>query len=168
MTTIIATPDALYSDSLMTDTAIAYKCEKLFRIGKAIIGCSGDTVLINGWLDAYRKHRKYKIPKDHPKEDLQLSVLIVNKKGIWLIEEDLAVDKVNEPYMAIGSGSLAAYGALRQQYRVALGQSRCDPEKLSPHNFMYNFKEAIEIAAEADECTRLPMQVMYLNPKRTT
>lgn len=158
MTTIIATANALYSDSLITDTAVAFQSNKLYRIGTSIIGASGDTGLINGWLEARRKHRKYKIPKDWPEKDKEISVIVVNKKGIWMIEEDMSEDKVNEPFIAIGSGALAACGALRQQSIT---------QNVSPEFTKYDFKTAIEIAARYDEATRLPMQVLYLDPKRT-
>lgn len=159
MTTIIATPDALYSDSLITGNPIAFKSEKLYRIGDSIIGCAGTTYLINDWLECRRKRKKFKMPtKFESPKDKDLVVLIVNKKGIFHMDTDLSVDPVNEPYMAIGSGAQAACGALRQQAKY--GASRENP-------FAYDFKVALEIAAEIDECTRLPMQVMYLDPKRT-
>lgn len=158
MTTIIATPYALYSDSLITDTTVAFQSNKLYRIGTSIIGASGDTGLINGWLEARRKQRRYKIPKAWPEKDKEITVIIVNKKGIWLIEEDMTGDKVDEPFIAIGSGALAACGALRQQ---AITQN------VSPQFIVYDFKTALEIAAKYDEATRLPMQVLYLDKKRT-
>lgn len=155
MTTIIATPYALYSDSLITGNPVAFKSEKLYRIGDSIIGCAGTTYLINDWLDARRKRKKFRMPEHFEKpEDKDLNVLIINKAGIWHMDEDLAVDRVNEPYMVIGSGAQAACGALRQQSR--LGHLL---------DGGYDFKTALEIAAEIDECTRLPMQVLYLNKK---
>jgi len=151
MTTIIATPDALYSDSLITGNPVAFKSEKLYRVGRSIIGAAGSTMLINGWLDAYRRRRKYKIPLGLSEEDLDLNVLIVNKKGIWHMDETLAVDRVKEPFMTIGSGAQAAFAVLRYQQR---------------HSIPYDYKLAIEIASEIDEATRLPLQVIYLDPKR--
>jgi len=158
MTTIIATTDALYSDSLSGGGDLAFKTDKLYRIGKRnskIVGCAGNSEVIHMYLDALRKRHKFAVPKHVAEDDRRLSVLIVSKEGIFHAEENGVLEPVREPFVAIGSGGKIAMGVLTKISRSG---------KILTHE---DFKEAIEIASIFDENTRLPMQTMYLDPKRT-
>lgn len=141
MTTIIATPTAIYSDSNVNAEGSVFRAKKIYRIRNKLVGCAGDNGPITAFLDALRKGRKPKMPDSLPEDGRDLSALVVDKKGIWHFDDAFTADLVLEPFMAVGSGGDAARGAM---------MAGATPE------------QAIEIACQIDNGSRGPIQVLLL------
>lgn len=135
MTTIIATREALYTDSLCNYT-VPFRVRKAVRVGACIYGASGDD------LDSFIKFIEWlrdEAPKPKMPGDEDFDVLEVSKGGIYLWSRQLTRTRVREKCYAIGSGSQYAIGAL---------DAGATPEK------------ALALAAKRDSGTRLPMQIL--------
>ena len=146
MTTIIATPSAMYSDSNVVDGTSVFKAQKIYLIRGKLVGCAGDNPMVFYFLDAFRRGTKrVRMSAEQkvaiPESDRDFSALIVDDQGIWHLGSDFTADLVQEPFMAVGSGGDAARGAL---------MAGATPE------------QAIEIACQIDSDSRGPVQVLQL------
>jgi hypothetical protein len=141
MTTIIATPTAIYSDSNVVDSNAVFKAQKIFRFRNRLVGCAGDADMCLAFQEGMRLGRKPKIPPKTDEEERNFNALVVDKKGIWHFDSTFSGDLVLEPFMAVGTGADAARGAMMH------GAS---PE------------QAVEIACRIDSNSRGPVQVLTL------
>lgn len=99
MTTIIATREALYTDSLCNYT-VPFRVRKSARVGAAIYGASGDD------LDSFIKFIEWlrdEAPKPKMPGDEDFDVLEVSKGGIYLWSRQLTRTRVREKCYAIGA-----------------------------------------------------------------
>ena len=143
MTTIVATKDAIYSDSNVVDGTAVFKAVKIFRIRGKLVGCAGDNLMITAFLDQMRKGvKKLRPPKDAPPDEKDFSGLVVDASGIHHYDSSFTEDVVLEPFMAVGTGGDAARGALH---------AGASPEL------------AVEIACQIDSGSRGPVQTLQLN-----
>lgn len=148
MTTIVATLEAMGSDSLVSnaDTGVMYPARKFVRIKGDLIGAAGDSGDCLRFLD-WAKHdfAEKKKPKfTFTEGDSEAHVLVLNGEGLFMMStSDPYPELVESPFWAIGSGGDAALGAL------ASGKT---------------IEEALEIAARFDMFTKGPFRVERLKP----
>lgn len=137
MTTIIATPDALYTDSLCTYT-VSFRVRKAVRIGDSLYGAAGDDldsfIKVMEWLRG--EEPRPKLPSDE-----MFDMIEVSQAGIFTWSRQLRRVKVRERYYAIGSGAQYAIGAM---------DTGATPEK------------ALKVAAKRDGATGLPIFKLVL------
>lgn len=144
MTTILATPTAIYSDSNVVDVTAVFKAKKIFKFRGKLVGCAGDADLCSAFQEAMRLGRKPKVPPSVD-PDRAFNALVVDKKGIWHFDDTFTGDLVQEPFMATGTGGDAARAAM---------MAGATPE------------QAVEIACQIDSGSRGPVQVLYMvDPK---
>lgn len=154
MTTIVATRTSLYSDSRISFGGAHFASNKLFRVGASILGISGhvvDNLLFIDWFkNGANRDNSPKFSGDNTFDVLELS-----PDGLFAWDDTLMRIEVTDPFMAVGSGYMAALAALH------LGAS---PEV------------AIETACKVDRMSGGPVQVLPLidpygnpnsNPKGT-
>lgn len=143
MTTIAATLTEMAADTACVTGGPVATVTKLHRIGGSIFGEAGaafESLLIIEWLKGKRDRRLlHKMPEAFDRDGVYLIEL--SKEGLalwngWGIRMPIA-----DAMYSIGSGSMAAMAALK---------AGADPES------------AIRIAAELDENTREPVEVMRL------
>lgn len=154
MTTILAYRDAMYADSSCTDAGTTYTCEKIFKVGSRIIGCSGAVVYINDFIRQMR--RGVALSKLRPTrtigmddDDPEFAGLLLSKHGLYTVDNTFGLDKVHGLYHAIGSGRKAVLGAVHMM-KLHPGLGGIDPAL------------CIEAACRADAYSRLPIQRMTL------
>lgn len=137
MTTIIATRQAIYTDTFCNYT-VPFKARKAIRIGNALYAGAGDDldsfIKVVTWLRG--ESPKPKLPGDETFEMLE-----VNQDGIFLWSRLLTRTQVHEKYYAIGTGAQYAIGAM---------DDGAPPER------------ALKRAAGRDADTRLPIAVLRL------
>lgn len=140
MTTVIATNDALFTDTLCGYT-VPFQASKSARIGDSIYGCAGDDlddfILFLAWLRGDTP--KPKLPKGN-----DFDVLEVSPDGIFLWSKKMTRVQVHESRYAVGSGGQYAIGAM---------EHGATPE------------QAIIIAAKFDPNTRPPIECVKLGRK---
>jgi len=137
MTTIIATRDGIYADTLCGYT-VPFKVRKYARIGNSIYSGAGDLDELMKFFDWRRDGG------DPPSIDDGIDVLEVCSDGIFIWGKKFVRLHVNEEYYAVGSGAHYAMGAL------AAGATP---------------KQAIAIAASMDSGTGLPIEFARLKGK---
>lgn len=121
--------------------------EKIVRLerplGDQLLGAAGSIaslVLFLGWFRAGAVLAKRpKIPED------TITVLVMDRFGMTVYQDECAPIKVYEPYCAIGSGDQYARGAIEAGATA---------------------EEAVKIAARLDYQTGGPLQVEYLEPEK--
>lgn len=150
MTTIVATPQALYSDSNVTDGTAVFSAQKIYRLRGKLVGCAGDGPMIGFFLDAFKRGTKrVKMSPEYkasiPEDERDFSALIVDEHGMWHLDNTFTADLVQELFMAVGTGADAARGAM---------MAGATPE------------EAIEIACKIDSASRGPVQALFLKVQR--
>lgn len=139
MTTIVANRSRMAADSKVTaGESHHYRAGKIVRVGEAVVGCAGHNRAIFAflrWLErgGGRKPRRYK------GDDFE--ALVLTPKTLAVVDKDYDFDEIKDPFYAIGSGSLAALGALH-----------CG----------VTLERAVEIACLVDSSSGLPVDVMEL------
>jgi hypothetical protein len=141
MTTVVATREALYSDSRVSFGGAHFTSKKLFRIGDSILGISGTVTDNLKFLDWF----SHQNPDESPEftEDDSFDVVELSPEGLFVWDNALRRIEVIDPFIAVGSGYMAALAALH------LGSS---PEV------------AIETACKIDRSSGGPLQTLHLNP----
>lgn len=134
MTTIIATRDGIYADTLCGYT-VPFKVRKYAKIGNSIFAGAGDLDDLTKFFDWRRDGG------EPPSIEDGIDVLEVCDEGIFIWGKKFVRLHVNEEYYAVGSGAHYAMGAL------AAG---CTP------------KQALSIAASLDSGTGLPIEFAKL------
>ena len=142
VTTIVATREAIYADSKCSIGDLHYPTAKVYRIGKNLIGMSGNNQGIEKFLKWFCGKRKNTLELE--KGD-NFSIVVLSKHGIWLYHNCTLGDQVERDWCAIGVGAGVAIGALC---------AGADPVK------------AIEIACAETNYTGPPVRTYYLDPKR--
>jgi hypothetical protein len=137
MTVIVATKTAMYCDSRCTSGETHFATEKVFRIRGSLVGTAGDSNAIERFLFWFKGSRTKAIEKG----DGTFTVLVLNKKGLFLFEDCSMPDPIKDPWYAIGSGGSVAIGAL------AMGAAA---------------GRAVEIACEHADGCGLPVQEFTL------
>ena len=148
MTTIAANREYMVSDSRVSiaEKGFSYPAIKIMRVGKMIVGASGDGGDCSRLLEWAKEGFK---PKDEPKwssppysED-EIVGLILKEDGLYIwTHGGPAPEKLEAEYFAVGSGGKAARVAM------LLGKT---PE------------EAVEIACQVDDIySGLPTQILRL------
>lgn len=137
MTTIIATRDGIYTDTLCS-YSVPFKTRKHAKIGNSIYAGAGD-------LDDLERFFQWRREGGAPPnfED-GIDILEVCEEGIFIWGKKFVRLKINQDVYAAGSGAQYAMGAL------AAG---CTP------------KQAITIAARLDTGTGLPIEFARLKRK---
>lgn len=143
MTTIAASLTEMAGDSALVTSGPVAKVSKIHRIGDSIFGEAGDgfaSLLMIEWLKGRRDRRLLqKMPEAFVRDDVLL--LELSPKGLALWNGWGIKMPISDAFYAIGSGSMAAMAAL---------MAGANPE------------EAVKIAAELDENTREPVEVLAL------
>jgi len=118
MTTIIATPEGMASDSASQTgkTVFSSNVQKIFRIKKHLVGVCGSIA------ESYSIVHDLKVAKDTPIKYLfdnsaerydGASILILEPSGqIWCYDGHGVPYKVQEEYVTVGTGGTAARAAL--------------------------------------------------------
>jgi len=137
MTTIACNRTCMACDSL-TDhgTTRLRSNSKISRIRNELIGSSGLTDGNILFLEWYRGDRKTR-----SKIELDICMLVLNQRGIFLYHQNLVPSQVKHPFYAVGSGAEVALGAMHAG--------------ASP-------KEAVEIACKVNINTGPPVRVYKL------
>jgi hypothetical protein len=150
MTTIFVYRDTVYADSRCSEEGTHYKTKKIFRVGEAIVACSGNNVYINAFLKQYAKDPdKLKAPRGvgHDGEDPEFAALVLNKDGLFVYDIEFGYDQIDGLHHAIGSGRKAVLGALEAM-------------KLRPHGVDPIL--CVRAACEVDQYSAPPIQWMKL------
>lgn len=135
MTTIIATKNAIYSDTFC-NYSTSFRTVKIVRIGDSIYGGAGDLEEVQFFFEWRRGKEKPEYP-----DSADFSAIEVNKSGIYLWSTRLCPMIVKAKSYAIGSGGQFAIGAM---------EAGADPI------------QAIKIAAKHDPNTRAPIEALNL------
>lgn len=138
MTVIVATPKAMYSDSLCTSGETNFPSIKVYRVRGELIGVAGTVSHIEHFMRWYMGTRRK--PLDVADKD-DFSAVVVNRKGIWDFHGGTMPDRVLRDYHGIGVGWAAAHAAL------LCGKSPT---------------EAIEVACKVTHLCSLPVQEFKL------
>lgn len=139
MTTIIATKQGIYSDTLCSYT-VPFKVSKIAKIGKSVYAGAGAADDLHRFFDWVRSGGG----DDVPAFEEAIDILECAPDGIFLYGKKFVRLRLEEEIYSIGSGCQYAMGAL------AMGAT---PE------------QAMEVAARLDPQTALPMEYVKLRGK---
>ena len=142
MTTIAARFSTLEiaADSMIIGEDTHYATQKLRNKRSSIIGAAGE------WKHVLEFYKRLQARKSL-ENDCDISAIELRRDGIWVYESTIIPTRIEQDYFAIGTGSGYAIAAMY------LGKTP---------------KEAVEIAALFDPCTRGPITVMSLGRTRGT
>ena len=115
MTTIACNREIMAGDSLVTCSELTnYRAKKLFRIGGAIFGVSGDNKAIAKFVLWQQSSDKLDRPTFDEFEDL--AVLELRGDGIYLWDTDLFPERIEDEQQnyAVGSGNCLALYCMRE------------------------------------------------------
>jgi ATP-dependent protease HslVU (ClpYQ) peptidase subunit len=108
MTTIIASKKAMIADMQVTRGNTKQKTiPKILRVGNSLIGMAGNLDAILAVRQWFENGQQGEFPKDE-----NISGVIVNKEGIWEFFGNGIPYKYPGKYLALGTGSDFALGAL--------------------------------------------------------
>lgn len=146
MTTVAVNRECIAADTRVITGGSYYHAPKLFRIGQSILGTAGDGFACLAFVEWFKSPRRnpgvlHKMFAEHDRDSIIVAEL--NAGGIYLWNGWGFAERLNDPYYAIGSGSMAALEAMRHGL---------DPE------------EAVRCATAHDESTGSPIQIEYLLP----
>src|SRR6185312_10271106 len=95
------------ADSQSTEGDIRRRCEKIYSVGRLLVGAAGDT----GACLAYVRYLRGE--EISPEEVKGASAIVLcPKRGILIYEETTEPDPVLDEFFAIGSGGDVALGAM--------------------------------------------------------
>jgi hypothetical protein len=102
------------ADSQLTvDESLKYDCDKLFKVRDGIIGFVGATAPGMELLHHLQKHSCLEpIAGVDEYHRADFGALLLTKHGVYLYDESLSPDKVRGKFFALGTGALAALGAM--------------------------------------------------------
>jgi ATP-dependent protease HslVU (ClpYQ) peptidase subunit len=146
MTTIVATREAIGADTLVVVAGQApYPTKKVSKHKKMLFGAAGDAgdcVRFMKWAKRdfdMESRPRFRCEADSDDEAI---MLMVNEGGIYvMMTSDLFPEPVDADFYAIGSGAGAALGAMARGATI---------------------EEALNIAAQYDNCTRGPFTILTL------
>jgi ATP-dependent protease HslVU (ClpYQ) peptidase subunit len=126
------------ADSMISGEDTHYATQKLRKKRLSIIGAAGE------WKHVLEFYKRLQTRKSL-ENDCDISAIELRHDGIWVYESTIIPTRIEQDYFAIGTGSGYAIAAMY------LGKTP---------------KEAVEIAALFDPCTRGPITVMSLRKTR--
>lgn len=147
MTTIAVRAGKMAADSRVTYETEAggvlhFRTEKIFRVGRDIVGLAGESEPGLIFLDWYKAGAAL---KDRPgvliDGEADFTALVLTRKGLFEYGKYCRAERVFEPFYAIGSGSKAALGAMHMGADAA---------------------RAVRIACKIDPYSGTPIVVMEL------
>jgi hypothetical protein len=104
--------------------------DKVERIGDSLVGCCGSVDAIFKFLEWFRKRG------DRPEFDADgFTAVELNAKGMWLYANSTYCSRVCDPFVTIGSGSMAAKAAMLCGHSPAEAVSvacKCDKHSAGP------------------------------------
>ena len=109
MTTIVATRYLMAADTKTILGESWFYGHKMTRIGKAVVGCAGDSTAIEKFLAWYKKPRG---KKPEFKDSESFNALVLTPTGLYPVDESLTLDPMTDPYFAVGTGAIAALVAM--------------------------------------------------------
>ena len=109
MTTIVATRYLMAADTKTIVGESWFYGHKMTRIGKAVVGCAGDSTAIEKFLAWYRKPRG---KKPEFKDSESFNALVLTPTSLYHVDESLTLDPMTDPYFAVGTGAIAALVAM--------------------------------------------------------
>lgn len=109
MTTIAANAEqgVMVCDSRTQIDGMWWPAEKVFRVGRALIGGSGDSAAIRKFVAWYGTNRLSK-----PKLGDAFNALVLDDTGLYYWCATLVPEKLMRGFHAVGSGGAAALGAM--------------------------------------------------------
>lgn len=150
MTTVVCNREAMCADTFITGgtTSTAVRASKIFRFDGALYGFCGDArqaYRVREWIEGGSRGP---LPWfDDLKLDEDLDILILRRTGIYIMDGHGVVIPIHDDIAGVGSGSHYALGAL------AAGAS---------------LERAVEIAAERDDMTKLPLELHQLRKRASS
>ena len=134
MTTIAWRDDLMAADSQSEMGGIKSRNEtKLHRVRDALIGISGEAfsgdLFLQWYSDGAKPLRLTELP-DIDKED-EFDALVLTRKGVFVAGRYFNLIRVNDPFIAIGSGAMAAMAAMycgKNAIQAVQIASRCDTD----------------------------------------
>lgn len=147
MTTIAANLKMMAGDSRVVLGSTFYSTDKIFRIGKSIVGVAGDAALTTKFLAWFRKE----CPADEIgmmlDEDHSFNGLVLNADGLYVYGDCTEPDLLREKCFAIGVGADIALAAMKMGKTPA---------------------EAVKLACELSPMTSgPPVKELWLHPPGT-
>jgi hypothetical protein len=100
------------SDSRVSGGVAMCYCDKVFRIRNTLVGVCGDNAFTTKWLEWFRRDMPPVEELMDIDEERDFLAIELNAEGIWLYTNTCEPDLLHEKFYAIGSGSMAAMGAL--------------------------------------------------------
>ena len=117
-----------------------FSATKIKVIGHQIVGCAGLVQDINKFM-RWLKDPTSEYPEFSDNDEKGFDAILLNKDGIFCYSSSCVGDKVDDPFLAIGSGGRAAKAAM------IMGASP---------------RRAVEVASQCDKNTKLPVQRVIL------
>jgi hypothetical protein len=125
VTVIAANLREMAGDSRVTVGSVFYASDKIFQIGKSIVGVAGDANLTTKWLAWFRKE----CPQDEVgmtlDDDHTFNAIVLNAGGLFVYGDCTEPDRLHDKCFAIGVGADIAMAAM------ALGKTPTDAVKLA-------------------------------------
>lgn len=141
MTTIVATHAEMAADSCTSwESDFVITGDKIEIVNRQLVGCAGHTPDIMKFL-RWLKNPTPELPEFGNGDDEGFTAVVVNKDGLFLYANSVDPMPVREPFIAIGSGGMAAKAAML-----------CGRSPVS----------AVEIALRCDKNSRGPIQRVTL------
>lgn len=109
MTTIVADRKGMAADSLTVIGELGYHAPKMIVVGDAIIAGAGEATAIKEFFEWWPRRHDSAL---NIKKKAEFQGMALTKEGIFVYGNKGDFDKIDDPYMAIGSGSGIALGAM--------------------------------------------------------
>ena len=109
MTTVVATRFMMAADTKTVVGESWFYGPKMCRVGRAIIGCAGDSTAIEKFVGWYKKPRG---KRPEFKDSESFNALVLTPGGLFHVDESLTLDPIHDDYFAVGTGAIAALVAL--------------------------------------------------------
>ena len=109
MTTIVATRYLMAADTKTVVGESWFYGPKMYRVGRAVIGCAGDSTAIEKFLAWYKKPRG---KRPEFKDSESFNALVLTTAGLYHVDESLTLDPIHDDYFAVGTGAIAALVAM--------------------------------------------------------
>jgi ATP-dependent protease HslVU (ClpYQ) peptidase subunit len=125
VTVIAANLREMAGDSRVTVGSVFYASDKVFQIGKSLVGVAGDANLTTKWLAWFRRE----CPADEVgmtlDDDHTFNAIVLNSGGLFVYGDCTEPDKLHDKHFAIGVGADIAMAAM------ALGKTPTEAVKLA-------------------------------------
>lgn len=135
MTTIVATHNEMAADSCTSwEADFCITGDKIEIIHHQIVGCAGHTPDILKFLRWF-KNPTPEMPEFGDEDDQGFTAVVVNKDGLWLYSNSVDPMPVRDPFIAIGSGGMAAKAAMicgRSPVNAVIVAMACDKNSRGP------------------------------------